>query len=221
MSENVVDQLRNNFTECECFSLLLDESTDIRYVAQIVVFIRMVFNGWTVKEKVFVVITLKERTRGTDIYTSFKKYCIEVRLPLWKLVAITTEGAKSMVSSINGFVALCRRDDNFPDFLQYHCIIHQQGLCSKRLNTKEVIDVAFKISNFVRAKTLQRRLFTLEFEGKQLILHTNVRWLSSCKFLQRFRDLLEEICAFLPNRGDNDAKLNELDWLCDLAFLAD
>ena len=124
-----------------------------------------------------------------------------------------------MVGSVNGFVALCRRDDNFPDFLQYHCIIHQQVLCSKRLNTKEIMDVALKILNSIKAKSLQRRLFTLEFEGKQLILHTDVRWLSSGKFLQRFRDLLEEIRVFLQNRGDNDAKLNDLDWLSDLAFL--
>ena len=218
MSENVADQLRNDFTKCECFSLQLDESTDIRDAAQIVVFIRMVFNDWTVKEEVFGVMTLKERTRGTDIYTLFKKYCTEIGLPLWKLVA---DGAKSMVGSVNGFVVLCRRDDDFPDFLQYHCIIHQQVLCSKRLNTKEIMDVAFKISNSIRAKALQRRLFTQEFEGKQLILHTDVRWLSSGKFLQRFRDLLEEIRVFLQNRGDNDAKLNDLDWLSDLTFLAD
>ena len=54
MSENVVDQLRNDFTKCECFSLQLNESTDIRNLAEIVVFIRMVFNDCTVKE----VITL-------------------------------------------------------------------------------------------------------------------------------------------------------------------
>ena len=113
MSDNVADQLKNDFTKCECFSLQLDESTDIRDAAQIVVFIRMVFNDWTVKEEVFSVITLKERTRGTDIYTSFKKYCTEIGL-----VAITTDGAKSMVGSVNGFVALCRRDDDFSDFLQ-------------------------------------------------------------------------------------------------------
>ena len=91
MSENVVDQLRNDFNKCECFSSQLDESTDISDVAKIIEFIIMVFNDWTVKEKAFGVITLKKKNEGTDIYTLFKKYCIEVRLPLWKLVAITTD----------------------------------------------------------------------------------------------------------------------------------
>ena len=83
------------------------------------------------------------------------------------------------------------------------------------------MDVAFKISNCIRAKVLLRRLFTHEFEGKQLILHTDVKWLNSGKFRQRFRDLLEEIRVFLQNRGDNDVKSNNLDRLSDLTFLAD
>jgi len=95
-----------------------------------------------------------------------------------------------MVGSVNGFIALCEKDDDFPDFLKYHCIIHQQVLCSKRLITKDVMDIAFKIANSIRAKSLRRRLFRQEFEGQELLLHTDVRWLSSGKFIQRFRDLL-------------------------------
>lgn len=48
-----------------------------------------------------------------------------------------------------------------------------------------------------------------------------VRWLSRGKFLQRFRDLLDEIIKFLDERGDNYQQLCDLDWQCDLAFLAD
>jgi len=156
----------------------------------------MVFEDWTIKEELLGIITLKERTRGIDMYNAFKNFCSETKLPLWKLVSITTDGAKSMVGNENGLLALCQKDDDFPDFLQYHCIIHQQVLCSKRLNTKEVMDVAFKIANSIRARALQRRLFKQEFEGKELLLHKDVRWLSSSKFLQRFRDLLQDIKYF-------------------------
>ena len=81
--------------------------------------------------------------------------------------------------------------------------------------------VAFKIANSIRARALQRRLFKKEFEGKELLLHKNVRWLSSSKFLQRFRDLLQDIKVFLQSRGDDYAKLDDLVWMNDLAFLAD
>jgi len=221
MSEDVAHQLCNDFNTCACFSLQLDESTDIRDAVQVIVFIRMAFHDWSIKEEVLGIITLKERTRGIDIFNAFKSYCFEIKLPLWKLVSVTTDGARSMVGSVNGFIALCEKDDDFPDFLKYHCIIHQQVVCSKRLNTKEVMDIAFKIANSVGAKPLRRRLFRQEFEGQELLLHTDVRWLSSGKFLQRFRDLLQEIKAFLQNRGDNYAKLNDLVWMSDLAFLAD
>ena len=221
MSENVTPQLHRDFNYCSCFSLQLDESTDIKDAAELIVFIRMVFEDWTIKDEVLGMITLKGRTRGIDMYNAFKSFCFETKLPLWKLVSITTDGAKSMVSNQNCLVALCRKDDNFPDFLQYHCIIHQQVLCSKRLNTKEVMDVAFKIANSIRERALQRRLFKQESERKELLLHTDVRWLSSSKFLQRCRYLLQDIKAFLYSRGDDYAKLDDLVWMNVLAFLAD
>ena len=48
-----------------------------------------------------------------------------------------------------------------------------------------------------------------------------MRWLSGSKFLQRFQDLLQEIKAFLQDTGYDSAKLDDLLWLSDLAFLAD
>ena len=221
MSEDVTHQLNNDCNNCACFSLQLDESTDIRDAAQVIVFIRMVFYDWSIKEEVLGIITLKERTRGIHIFNAFKIYCFEINLPLWKLMSVTTDRARSMVGSVNDFIALCEKDDDFPYFLKYHCITHQQALCSKRLNTKELMDIAFKTVNSVRAKSLRRRLFRQEFKGQELLLHTDVRWLSSGKFLQRFQDLLQEIKVFLQNIGDNYAMVNDLVWMSDLAFLAD
>lgn len=50
-------------------------------------------------------------------------------------------------------------DDAFLDFLNYHCIIHQQELCAKMLNMKEIMDVATKVACPIRARSRQRRLF--------------------------------------------------------------
>ena len=83
------------------------------------------------------------------------------------------------------------------------------------------MDVAFKIANSIRARALQRRLFKQESEGKELLLHTDVRWLSSSKFLQRFQYLLQDIKAFFHSGGHDYAKLDDLVWINDLAFLAD
>jgi hypothetical protein len=83
------------------------------------------------------------------------------------------------------------------------------------------MDIAFKIANSIHEKSLQRRLFNLTLEGgaPDIILHTDGSWLSRYKFLQRFRSLLSEIKAFLKERRDEKAELEDEEWLFDLAFL--
>ncbi|KAK7158529.1 hypothetical protein R3I94_004989 [Phoxinus phoxinus] len=132
-----------------------------------------------------------------------------------------------MVGRTSGFIALCKQSEYFPDFLNYHCIIHQQALCSKISNMKELMDVAMKIVCSVRARSLQRRLFRahLEVTGAEhtdLLLHTDVRWLSRGKFLARFSELLPEIKDFLKlSKHAEYAQLEDYQWLLDLAFLTD
>ena len=223
MSENIREQLYNDIKGCSCFSLQLDESTDIRGTAQLLIYIRMVFQDNTSKEELLGMVSLKGRTRGVDIFNSFKKFVNNLKLPIYKLVSMTTDGAAAMIGRENGFITLCQHDDEFPSFLSFHCIIHQQVLASKRLNTKEIMDIAFKIVNSIRGSSLKRRLFQLQLDEGQpeLLLHTDVRWLSRSKFMQRFRDLLPEIKVFLGEQDQECANLNDESWLSDLAFLTD
>ena len=102
-----------------------------------------------------------------------------------------------MIGRVNGFIAKCREDDAFPDFLNYHCIIHQKGLCAQMLNLKEIMDVAMKIACCIRARSLQRWLFRAHLakadcDHTELLLHTDMRWISRGKFLQRSRNLSED-----------------------------
>ena len=55
-----------------------------------------------------------------------------------------------------------------------------------------------------------------------LLLHTDVRWLSRGKFLQRFRQLCPLIKEFLPvTKHAEHKQLNDNRWLLDLAFVTD
>jgi hypothetical protein len=76
-----------------------------------------------------------------------------------------------MTGQVSGFIAVCREHEVFPDFLFYHCIIHQQVLAfGKQKNT---MDIAFKVVNSIHGKSLQTRLFNLTLEERTLdiILH--------------------------------------------------
>ena len=85
------------------------------------------------------------------------------------------------------------------------------------------MNISMKIVCSVRASSLQRRLFRAHLEEAEvehidLLLHTDVRWLSRERFLERFRELLPEIKDF------KDAEYEQLEYeqlLLDLAFFTD
>uniref|UniRef100_A0A3Q3E7E7 SPIN-DOC-like zinc-finger domain-containing protein n=1 Tax=Labrus bergylta TaxID=56723 RepID=A0A3Q3E7E7_9LABR len=210
LSEDVDRQVLKDLSLCEYFSLQFDESQDVMDTH------------------------LKERMRGEDIYNEFKKYVSKNDIPIHKLVAITTDGALAMRGVRAGFVALCRNDPDFPDFVNYHCVIHQQALAGKVLDFSHVMALVVKLINSIRAKAirakairakaLQHRLFKalldeLDAAYGDLILHADVWWLSRGKVLQRFVDLLPEIKTFLSTRNEEHEQLSDDAWLLDLGFL--
>jgi hypothetical protein len=135
------------------------------------------------------------------IYNSFKHFVTSEKLPLQKLVSITTDGAPSMVGSENGFIALCRKDENFPMFLSYH---------SLHYSSTSMIGTAIKIINSIKSKPLQRRkigllLEEIEKHHNDLLMHNEIRWLSKGLVLARFRGLLPKIKQFLLERKDDSA----------------
>ena len=95
------------------------------------------------------------------------------------------------------------------------------------LNMKKIMDIAMKIVCSIRAMSLQRRLFRdhleeAEAEHTDLLLHTDVRWLSRGRFLERFRELLPEIKEFPKQFSDTEyTELGNEQWLLDLVFFTD
>lgn len=227
LSSNVDKQVLEDLKRCEYFSLQFDESVDIVDTAQLAIFVRMCFKDSTTKEDFLTLLHLKEKTRGQDIYEQFKQYVRENGIPIQKLVSMTTDGAPAMIGVRAGFVSLCRNDPDFPSFVNYHCVIHQQALVGKAVDFSHIMSPVVKIVNSIRAHVLQHRLFKslleeLEAAYVDLLLHANVRWLSRGKVLQRFVDLLPEIRQFLSTRKDGDyPELSNDEWLLDLGFLTD
>ncbi|XP_030745088.1 general transcription factor II-I repeat domain-containing protein 2-like [Sitophilus oryzae] len=142
------------------------------------------------------------------------------------MVGLTTDGAPAMVGCDKGLVALCRKDETFPQFLSYHCIIHQQALCGNFLKLNNVMKLVVKIVNKIRAQALQRRLFKtladeVDCQYGDLLLHSGVRWLSRGRVLKRFNDVLSGIVQFFKQRDEPIPELENSIWLRDFGFLVD
>ena len=167
-------------------------------------------------------LPLKTTTRGLDIYNVVKNYFAE-NVPLEKLVSITTDGCLAMTGRHNGFIANCKADPDFPIFFR---IIHQQSICAKVMGFDHIMTPVVKIIDYIRAKAKQHRSFKLFLEELSseygdLLLHTDIIWLSRGKVLRRFLALLTEIKAFMGERNEDTTLLSDTEWLLDLAFLAD
>lgn len=56
-------------------------------------------------------------------------------------------------------ITLCMKDAKFPNFLNYHCIIHQKELWKKVKRYEHLMKIALNIVNSIRIRPLHNRLF--------------------------------------------------------------
>lgn len=154
---------------------------------------------------------------GQDPYEEVSR-CVKMGLPWEKLVGLTTDEAPAMCGHRSGLVARMRRrmrEENVThELTEYHCIIHQESLCGKALKMEHVMSPITRAINFIRAKGLSHRQFKaflgeLDTEYGDLPYHTEVRWLSQAKVLQRCFELREEICLFMESKGKDTAELRD------------
>ncbi|CAB4065751.1 unnamed protein product [Lepeophtheirus salmonis] len=117
-------------------------------------------------------------------------------------------------------------DPYFPKIVKYHCTIHRQAVCAKVMRFDHVMAPVIKIINSIHAKANQHRSFKLLLQDlspghSDLLLHTEVKWLSRRKILHRFCLLLNEIEAFMESREEDTTLYSDAEGLLDLAFLID
>jgi len=231
LAANIEKQLIATAKDFESYSIALDESTDVSDTAQCAVFIRGVDCNLNITEELLELLPLKGTTTGHDIFQALEK-CIEKHgLPWDRLVCLATDGAPAMRSSNAGVVGLVKNKLNSLDskrivFASVHCIIHQEALCSKSLQMKEVMDVVVKTVNFIRSRGLNHRQFQsfltdMDSEYGELLYHTEVRWMSRGNVLKRFYALRNEIDLFMKMKNRAVPMLADSTFQCNLAFLSD
>ncbi|CAK1600837.1 unnamed protein product [Parnassius mnemosyne] len=172
--------------------------------------------------------SLKGQTRGVDILNVLLDECSKTDLDLSKLSGVATDGALSMIGVNSGLITLLKKhlqekNINAEDLMHFHCIIHQEALCSKKIEFQNVMKVVVSTVNFIKSRGLNHRQFKqflddIESENGDLLYYTEVRWLSRGLTLERFLNLIEEIGIFLAEKQRDVPELQNPDWLCNLAF---
>ena len=128
-------------------------------------------------------------TKGENIFKILNNYLVKWDLSWKSCISICTDGAPSMVGSLNGFITLVKERQN-PNIIITHCFLHREALVAKTLGDelKEVLNQVIEKVNFIKRRPLKCRLFEqicigIDSQHKRLLLHSEVRWLSREKAL--------------------------------------
>ena len=94
---------------------------------------------------------MQNTARGEDIYKALNECLLRNGIDMKKLISVTTDGAPAMMGRRIGLIGLLMADNDFPGLQAYHCIIHQQALCSKLKDDalQNVMGIVVKIVNFI------------------------------------------------------------------------
>lgn len=229
LGNNLFSQLKDIIPSLDCFSIAIDESTDISDTAQLLIFIRGIDKEFNIYEELADMCSIKGTTTGEDIFKNIENSFEKLGLSLKKLISITTDGGKNMSDIHKGFFGRIKTkmiDNKFELLMVFHCIIHQETLCCKVLAWKNVMDTVISTINYMRKNGLAHRQFQqfleeIEAEYGDVIYFTEVRWLSRGAALKRFFTLREEINIFMNEKDKNVPQLSDKKWILDLAFLTD
>ncbi|XP_029654461.1 zinc finger BED domain-containing protein 5-like [Octopus sinensis] len=130
-------------------------------------------------------------------------------------------------------LALEAKLDLLQETKHMHCMLHRYALAAKTLpsDLRYVLDDVVHIINYIKKSALNSRIFRLiceEFEkdGKALLFHTEVRWLSRGNILARVFSLRNELSEYFIRENNSKSsefipKLMDSSWLSKLAYLRD
>lgn len=198
MSSDIKHQLSSHLKDGGKFCLQFDESTDIAGEAILVGFVRYPLAN-AIVENIFCFCSLPERTTGDEIFRAIDAKMNEYGLNWKNCVGVCTDGAAAMTGRKSGLVATIAKRAN-ANFSSTHCILHREALAAKKLSVElnTTLHEAVQMINSIKMKPLHARIFAaicveMNSEHQLLLLHSEIRWLSRGKVLNRVHELKIEM----------------------------
>ncbi|XP_067125953.1 SCAN domain-containing protein 3-like [Centruroides vittatus] len=189
------------------FSVQMDESTLRDSETVLITYVRYIERGQFAEEMLFCK-QLESTTKSRDIYNIFKCYLDDNEIPMKNVISCAAaDGAPNMMGKKNGCLQLMKADN--PEMTLNHCVIHKENLVAKNMSPifHETLNAVIKCINSIKASAKTERLFKLFCEEQnedhvQLLLHTEVRWLSKGNCLKRFIELFDSLKKFLIDKPE-------------------
>jgi len=131
MAYDTKEQLVRRIRGSPCFGIQLDESANDAGLAQLIVFVRGIFQDEIFEDLLFCK-TLKTSTKGEDIFKLLDSFFSEHQLEWTNCVSVCMDGAKAMSGHITGLVGHIKKVLAECKFT--HCVLHREALAAKHLS---------------------------------------------------------------------------------------
>ena len=144
------------------YALAMGDGTDATDAAQLAIFIRGIDDEYNVTEEMAPLVPLKDTTQSRDLYEAVKNMLKQFSLSIVHVSGTVTDGAPVMAGEREGLIKLIEDDaivTHNSCLMKYHCIIHQENVCTKALKMDNVVQIIIKTVNFITAKGLNHRQF--------------------------------------------------------------
>ena len=190
------------------FIIQLHETTDVANLNQLIAFIRYV-KGQEIEEEFFFHKQLITAAKAIDVKNILDDFFTSNGLS-WNMVsALCTNGAPAMIGCKSGLKDLIK--SVAPHIAFTHCMLHKHAIVSKMLSSSlaDVLKIVVKMVNFVRGRALNHHIFMqlceeIDSKFKVLLYHTEVRWLSRRKAINRVFALRAKLLKFLKSHNHRD-----------------
>jgi predicted transcriptional regulator len=102
-----------------------------------------------VTEELAGLVAMERTTASEDLHDEINKVLQQLNIPVKKLVGVVTDGAPFMAGKISGLSMLITKDvkNTRPQFVVYHCSIHEENLCAKSVKTANAVIIFAKLNN--------------------------------------------------------------------------